>query len=103
MIHNVLAVKDTATQVFFPPFTVRHVNQGLRDFKDQINAADSKLGQHAADFELWHLSDYNDDTGQFYELTGGSVRVARAQDLKDAPRDVPIDATWAANNLRKQA
>lgn len=80
----VCAVKDSATGLFGQPFYVAALGAALRSFTDEVNrgAADNQLAQHPEDFELHHLSDYDDESGVFSVPEGGSRMVARGKDVK---------------------
>lgn len=85
----ILCVKDSATELFGQPFFVPAVGAGLRDFIDQVNrrAEDNPLFQHPEDFYLYHLGEYDDETGTFHAHELGCP--AMLMRGKDAVRQVP--------------
>lgn len=60
-----VAVKDKKTGLFDPPFLVRHPNEAVREFQLITKKTETKFGQHPEDFDLYHLADYNEDSGDF--------------------------------------
>lgn len=62
--HQVLAVRDRATDSFGQPIFVVAVGQGVRSFTDEINRKESPFHAHPEDYDLYHLAEYEDRTGQ---------------------------------------
>lgn len=80
----VLAVFDSAILAFGQPIFVPAIGAGLRSFVDEVNrqAADNNLCNHAEDFSLHYLSDFEDETGEFTAPEGGARVLARGKDVK---------------------
>lgn len=77
----IYAVKDLAVQAFGNPFIVRAKGEAIRSFQDEANKKDgqSAIAQHPEDYELYHVGDWNDQTGEL--LPCEPYLVARAKDL----------------------
>lgn len=75
---QVFAVRDNATQTFGLPVFVRHQGEAVRSFVDQCKDKTSNFNKHPADYDLYHIGEYDDDTA---EITSDATnRVARATD-----------------------
>lgn len=83
MIRIMCAIRDVAAEIYLQPFFVRHTNEALRDFKATVNTpnANNVIATAPADFELWQLAEFDDETGGIHNT--GMQRIARATDLKD--------------------
>lgn len=73
-----IAVRDLATESFGRPFFVNHPAQAVRSFTDEVNNAESEIGKHPSDYEMWLLASLDDGTGLFAD---SPERLARAADL----------------------
>lgn len=61
---NVLvSVLDLKAEFFGKPFAARTPGEAIRIFTDGINDNQTTLHQHPEDFALYHLADYDDQTG----------------------------------------
>lgn len=76
----VLAVRDSAADVYGSPFFVPSIGVGIRNFGEAINKQDENnmMYQHPEDFSLWSLGVYDDGTGAFE--THVPKQVARGQE-----------------------
>lgn len=68
MKQAVLAVKDKKTGLFDPPFNVRHQNEALREWSIIIKDEKTKFGKNPEDFDLYHIANYDADTGDYENL-----------------------------------
>lgn len=80
----VLSVFDHAVQAFGRPIFVPAIGAGLRSFVDEVNrkAEDNNLYQHAEDFDLSYLADFDEERGEFTKPEGGVRVLARGKDVK---------------------
>lgn len=60
----VMAVRDRGVDAFGQPFFVRHKNEAIRSFKDEVNRDGSVFKNHPDDYDLYLLATYNDDSGR---------------------------------------
>lgn len=68
---SVVSVFDTAAQTFGQPFFVPANQAAIRAFTDEINRPGTEqnpnmLYSHPDDHELYHLTDFDDATGNFH-------------------------------------
>lgn len=84
MIHNVVAVRDSAMGSYARPFVVPTVPIAVRSFTDEVNrvSAENQMNAHADDFELWEIALWNDESGLFGNLEGGPRCIVRGKDVK---------------------
>lgn len=60
---QVYAVRDRATQFFLRPFFCHTHGEAERSFTDAVKDPQSPLSKHPDDYGLWHLGEYDDNTG----------------------------------------
>lgn len=86
MIRPVVAVLDTATQLYGQPFYVPAIGAAMRSFTDEVNrqAGDNQLNKHPDDFHLYHLADFDDEQGTFTTPPEGPRLLARGKDVQTA-------------------
>lgn len=82
----VVAVRDSAVNAFARPVHVQSVGQAVRSFSDEVNRPSSvdqpnQMNQHPDDFELYHIADFDDETGAFTVPDEGVRMLARGKDL----------------------
>ena len=77
---KIYAIKDQAIEAFSQPFFVQAQGQAVRMFMDESKNEQSQINRHPADFELWYLGEFDEQTGT---ITGATniERVARAIDF----------------------
>lgn len=63
MMYKIVCVRDRAVDAFAVPFFVKHVNEAIRSFKDEINREGSPLAAHPDDYDLYLVGGYDDQTG----------------------------------------
>lgn len=61
----VFSVLDKAIQAFNTPFYARTAAEAIRSFGGLANDPKSNVAQHPADFVLYLLGEYDDNTGLF--------------------------------------
>jgi hypothetical protein len=81
----IVALKDTAARVFGVPFVVQACPQAVRSLRDEVNSKDSTsdVKNHPDDFELYHVANFDDDTGFVSFDATFPVLLVRAKDLRD--------------------
>lgn len=75
-----VAVYDRATETYGRPFYVPHVGAAIRSFMDEANRADSEIGKHPNDYELFELASFDDATGK-YTVPPTPTRLVRGSDF----------------------
>jgi len=57
------AIKDVKGGYFISPFFVRSEAQAIRNIQMALKDPQSSLSQFPGDYELWHISQFDDVTG----------------------------------------
>ncbi|AXH73143.1 MAG: nonstructural protein [Microviridae sp.] len=79
---SIFAVKDSATAAFMQPFFCVTPAQALRSFGDAVNGdRQSPIAQHPDDYDLYHLGEFDDQSGQVESLKRPR-QLARGKDVK---------------------
>jgi len=78
MLHKVVSVRDSASQLFGRPFVVVALGQATRAFSDEVNGQ-SEISRHPGDFELWEIGEFDDQTGML--VARHPQLVVRGKDL----------------------
>jgi len=63
MKHGTYAVYDSKAKCYLPPFTIHRAEMAQRIFSDCINSTDHQWGKHPADYTLFEVGIYDDETG----------------------------------------
>lgn len=87
MIQQLYTVYDEKADAFLPPFFVPTHGLALRAFKDCVNSKDHQFGKHPADYSLFYLGDWDDDTCEFTIVP----RKALGNGVEFINRDLPAD------------
>lgn len=79
----VVAVYDAKLNLFKAPYPATTKGEAIRDFGDHARDEKSKLNKHPEDFTLFHVADWDEDSGQYTNLTA-PVALASALEFKNA-------------------
>ncbi len=71
---QIVAVRDIVSNAYSQPQFALHIGQAKRAFGDQCRSNEGDMGRHPEDFEIWHLGEFDDNTGQF-ELLETPVQI----------------------------
>ena len=82
MKRAVCVVFDSAVNLYGQPIFVPSVGAALRSFIDEVNNRESAMCAHPEDYVLFHLADYDDETGEFSPTERGIVSLARGKDVQ---------------------
>lgn len=63
MIHFLLAVHDRQLNAYLRVFPVPSKGAGIRSFRDITNDVKSDVNKHPEDYTLFHVGNFNDETG----------------------------------------
>lgn len=66
---QVISVYDAKTKVFGQPQYFINVPTALRSWGDTANNPNDVVHKHPEDYTLFHLGEYDDETGTFTNLT----------------------------------
>lgn len=83
MIKQIVAVKDRAMDAFLQPFFVPALGGAIRAFGDEINNPQSEMQKHPEDYDLYHLGEFNDNTGEIKQLER-PLQIAIGKQMKGA-------------------
>lgn len=75
---KVYAIYDRAVEAYGQPFFVKSQGQAVRSFKDECENKESQFNKHPNDYDLYHIGEYNEETGELQAKM--PERVARATD-----------------------
>lgn len=67
---QVFAIKDRAIAGFMQPFFAHTIGAAVRAFQDGMNDPQTPMAKHPEDYDLWHLGEWDDQTGDFYRNPG---------------------------------
>lgn len=79
---KIFSVRDSAMDAYARPFFTPTVALAARSFRDEVNRPDSEMSKHPADYELFELGEYDEDSGKF--VNAESPRsIVRGSDAKE--------------------
>lgn len=73
---EVFAVLDAKIGSYAQPFFSPTIASALRAFVEAARDTTSTLGKHPEDFQLYHLSTFDDETGEFTARTPTALGTA---------------------------
>lgn len=65
MILNVFAIHDRVAGFYGVPFFLTSLGEARRAFADLANDLNTNVGRHPGDFALYHLGQFNNESGAF--------------------------------------
>lgn len=68
MRFSTFSIYDSKAQAFLPPFILPRVEMAQRAFSDCVNSPTHQFGANPADFTLFILGDWDDETAEFRPL-----------------------------------
>lgn len=68
MVTNVFAVYDDKAGAFMSPFVLPAIGLAVREFQSAVNNPQSNISKYPADFKLYKLGTFDDNSGQFESL-----------------------------------
>ena len=78
---QIVAVFDSAAQAYSTPAFVSATGLAVRQLSSDVNrASDAPIFTNPDDFELYHLGEFDDETGIIFSLSS-PILLARAKDL----------------------
>lgn len=85
MKHQIFAVFDSAADAYMNPFFLPSKGMAIRSFSDSVNTPDSTLSKHPADYTLFHLGEWTDESAGF--------------DLFPGPRSLGVAIEFVSQDL----
>lgn len=78
----VFSVFDAAAQAYLQPFFFPMPGQAIRAFVDAVNGGNEQFSRHAADFTLFQVGEFVQDTGEL--LAQAPKSLGNALQFKEA-------------------
>lgn len=75
----IVSVRDSAADAFMNPFFVPTTGMAVRAFGDEVNKVGSPMNAHPADYELFEVGSFDEDSGKVVSVDARSL--ARAADV----------------------
>lgn len=79
-----MALRDTKTGSFLAPMTAVNESEAGRIYADLLENGPALIAKHAADFPLYEIGRYDEQTGEVFPLFTQSGSVAPPRLLLDA-------------------
>ncbi len=73
MILLAFAIWDAAAEAYLPPMFMTTKGQAIRSFADAVNEEGHQFARHADDYTLFHVGQFNQDTGMFTPMEPDSM------------------------------
>lgn len=73
---------DKIANVFLPTFSSRSKAEAIRIFAAEANSSESQIGKYPNDFDLYFISEFDQDTGEM--STGEKQLLIRASETVEA-------------------
>lgn len=81
MKKQICAVRDSALDAFLQPLYVTTTAEATRAFTKEINNPQSPMNDTPGDYDLYHLGEYNPETGKHENIEPN--RLIRGKDAKN--------------------
>jgi len=65
MIYRCYTVRDLKARAYAPPFFIARDEVAIRTFSDALAEPGHPMAAHPADYELFHVGEFDDETGAF--------------------------------------
>lgn len=62
------SVFDSAAKLFLPTFEARTIEEAIRRFRSTVNHAESNISKYPEDYTLFHLGEFNQESGELLSL-----------------------------------
>lgn len=85
MLLNAYSIFDTKALIFHAPFFFAQDGQAVRALSDLVADTNTQIGRHPADFVLYRVGDWDDQSGQ---LGGDRTRVHVVDAISLVPRNL---------------
>ena len=63
MKYGMFSIYDEKAQAYLPPFILPATEMAIRTFGDCVNSQEHQFGKHPADYTLYQIAEFDDDTG----------------------------------------
>lgn len=101
MVLHIFTVWDSKAEAFMTPFFMQSKGAALRAFSDVVNDSGHAFNKHPADYALFYLGTFSDDTSVFKTVTppvslGLAIEFVSGVPVTD--RQLCMDAVGLRNN-----
>lgn len=98
----VFSVYDTKVGAYAQPFILRSTGEALRGWIDVVNSKDTQFNKHPEDFTLFHIADYDEESGMFTNLKTPQSLGLALEYIKSNPQPSPENILQSLNKNKKQ-
>lgn len=64
MKHHIFTIYDSKADAYLPPFFLHQKAMAIRAFTDSVNNPESSISLHPADYTLFHLGEFDDNSAE---------------------------------------
>lgn len=100
MKHKVFTTYDSKVGAYLQPFVMRSRGEAMRAFESICNDGKSQFCSHPADFTLFEIGSYDEDTGCL-EPHEAKIALGLALDFKKGDNKPTVDSVMDAVKLVK--
>ena len=88
MLLKIYSIRDAKSEVYNTPFYQKTHGEALRSFMEVSTDKQSQVSKYPEDFDLYHLGEYDDNTGQTSPLDTPQhmAKAIEHQQPKTAPK-----------------
>mgnify|MGYP000193081883 CR=1 FL=1 len=61
---KLFSLYDSVAEIYTKPFFIKSTPEAIREFTSEANNPQSKLYQHAQDFTVYEIGEYDEHTGE---------------------------------------
>jgi hypothetical protein len=90
MKQQIYSIHDSKAEAFLPPFFLNNKHLAIRAFTDGINDPNTSLYKHPEDYSLFHLGEFDDDTGSIVPITPVNVTIGMAVATPRQQTEMPL-------------
>lgn len=95
------AIYDDKAKAYLPPWFVPTLGMGQRAFVDAVNDPGTQFYKHPADYTLFFLGKWNQNSGQF-KLESVMVNVANGMEVKADVLPLPIRSNGEVKEISRE-
>lgn len=95
MIQKIFTIYDNKAQAFLQPFFTRNENTAIRMVSQILQNAEHEFTRHMADYELYALGEYDDNSGKIETIPPThviNINQIPAMSADQAPENWPGEA-----------
>jgi len=74
MKHKMFVIFDSKAHAYMTPFFMHHEDMAIREFSNAVNDQEHAFGKHPADYTLFEIGSYADNTAQI-EINKASINL----------------------------